>query len=63
MTHGSISIDGIDIRDLDPSWLRGRAIGFINQVSEDVFVAMFISLTYLILISPEAEIIVMVCWT
>ncbi|XP_076450266.1 mitochondrial potassium channel ATP-binding subunit-like [Babylonia areolata] len=31
VTKGSISIDGIDIRDLDPSWLRGHAIGFINQ--------------------------------
>ncbi|KAK7476898.1 hypothetical protein BaRGS_00031837 [Batillaria attramentaria] len=31
VSHGSIAIDGIDIRDLDPSWLRGHAIGFINQ--------------------------------
>ncbi|WAR02808.1 MITOS-like protein [Mya arenaria] len=31
---GSITVDGIDIRDLDPSWLRGHAIGFINQVME-----------------------------
>ncbi|KAL8614380.1 ATP-binding cassette, sub-B (MDR TAP), member 8 [Nucella lapillus] len=31
ITKGSITIDGIDIRDLDPSWLRGHAIGFINQ--------------------------------
>jgi len=29
--EGSITIDGYDIRSLDPSWLRGRAIGFINQ--------------------------------
>jgi len=28
---GSITIDGYDIRSLDPTWLRGRAIGFINQ--------------------------------
>ncbi|XP_049787869.1 mitochondrial potassium channel ATP-binding subunit isoform X1 [Schistocerca cancellata] len=28
---GCISIDGVDIRNLDPSWLRGKAIGFINQ--------------------------------
>ena len=28
---GSIEIDGHDLRCLDPSWLRGRAIGFINQ--------------------------------
>ena len=33
VTHGSICIDGTDIRDLDPSWLRGRVLGFINQVS------------------------------
>ncbi|XP_070200308.1 mitochondrial potassium channel ATP-binding subunit-like [Littorina saxatilis] len=31
VTHGAITIDDIDIRQLDPSWLRGRAIGFINQ--------------------------------
>ncbi|XP_038065674.1 mitochondrial potassium channel ATP-binding subunit-like [Patiria miniata] len=29
--RGSISIDGVDIRELDPSRLRGRTIGFINQ--------------------------------
>ncbi|XP_046446364.1 mitochondrial potassium channel ATP-binding subunit-like [Daphnia pulex] len=28
---GIITIDGIDIKNLDPTWLRGRAIGFINQ--------------------------------
>ncbi|XP_068082145.1 mitochondrial potassium channel ATP-binding subunit isoform X2 [Anabrus simplex] len=28
---GSITIDDIDIRELDPTWLRGKAIGFINQ--------------------------------
>ncbi|XP_050408183.1 mitochondrial potassium channel ATP-binding subunit [Patella vulgata] len=28
---GQITIDGQDIRDLNPTWLRGRAIGFINQ--------------------------------
>jgi len=28
---GSISIDGKDIRGLDPSWLRGQMIGYINQ--------------------------------
>lgn len=28
---GSVSLDGHDLRILDPSWLRGRAIGFINQ--------------------------------
>ncbi|PNF13674.1 ATP-binding cassette sub-family B member 8, mitochondrial [Cryptotermes secundus] len=29
--EGSITIDGVDIRELDPSWLRGNCIGFINQ--------------------------------
>ena len=28
---GSVSIDGVDLRTLDPKWLRGRAIGYINQ--------------------------------
>ncbi|XP_030623350.1 mitochondrial potassium channel ATP-binding subunit [Chanos chanos] len=28
---GVIMLDGLDIRTLDPSWLRGRAIGFISQ--------------------------------
>ena len=28
---GKISIDGVDVKDLDPSWLRGRAIGYISQ--------------------------------
>ena len=32
VNKGKITIDGHDIKDLDPSWLRGRAIGFINQV-------------------------------
>ncbi|XP_034039238.1 mitochondrial potassium channel ATP-binding subunit [Thalassophryne amazonica] len=30
-TSGAILLDGIDIRTLDPSWLRGQVIGFINQ--------------------------------
>ncbi|GAB6023584.1 hypothetical protein CHUAL_008355 [Chamberlinius hualienensis] len=28
---GCVSIDGADVRHLDPTWLRGKAIGFINQ--------------------------------
>lgn len=28
---GSVTIDGIDIKKLDPKWLRGRCIGYINQ--------------------------------
>jgi len=29
---GCVTVDGHDIRSLDPTWLRGRLIGFINQV-------------------------------
>ena len=28
---GNITLDGIDLKKLDPSWLRGRAIGYISQ--------------------------------
>lgn len=28
---GSVTIDGVDIKELDPKWLRGQCIGFINQ--------------------------------
>ena len=28
---GTITVGGTNVRELDPSWLRGRAIGFINQ--------------------------------
>ncbi|XP_015209696.1 mitochondrial potassium channel ATP-binding subunit [Lepisosteus oculatus] len=30
-SSGVVTLDGLDIRTLDPSWLRGQAIGFINQ--------------------------------
>ncbi|CAJ1072453.1 ATP-binding cassette sub-family B member 8%2C mitochondrial [Xyrichtys novacula] len=30
-TNGVIMLDGLDIRTLDLSWLRGQVIGFINQ--------------------------------
>ncbi|KAM6134356.1 LOW QUALITY PROTEIN: mitochondrial potassium channel ATP-binding subunit [Pterocles gutturalis] len=30
-TQGTITLDGHDIASLDPSWLRGRVIGFISQ--------------------------------
>lgn len=30
-TAGRVMLDGWDLRDLDPSWLRGQAIGFISQ--------------------------------
>ncbi|GAV09121.1 hypothetical protein RvY_18716-2 [Ramazzottius varieornatus] len=29
--QGRITLDGVDIRQLDPSWLRGRVIGYISQ--------------------------------
>ncbi|GFR30602.1 mitochondrial potassium channel ATP-binding subunit [Trichonephila clavata] len=29
--NGSITIDGHDIKSLDPSWLRGNVIGYIDQ--------------------------------
>ena len=32
VSSGSIEIDGVDIECYDPSWLRGSAIGLINQV-------------------------------
>lgn len=28
---GHVTLDDIDIRLLDPSWLRGRVIGYISQ--------------------------------
>lgn len=30
-SDGRITLDGKDIRHLDPSWLRGRIIGYISQ--------------------------------
>ena len=30
---GSITIDGVNVNDVSPKWLRGRCIGFISQVS------------------------------
>lgn len=35
-TSGVIMVDGLDIRTLDLSWLRGQVIGFINQVMKDM---------------------------
>jgi ATP-binding cassette subfamily B (MDR/TAP) protein 8 len=32
VNEGKISFDGIDLKELDPQWLRGQAIGYINQV-------------------------------
>ena len=28
---GSLTIDGVNIKNLDPKWLRGQCIGYINQ--------------------------------
>lgn len=30
---GKILLDGFDIKELDPTWMRGIAIGYIHQVS------------------------------
>ncbi|PIK55319.1 hypothetical protein BSL78_07791 [Apostichopus japonicus] len=29
--RADITVDGVSIKDLDPSWLRGQTIGYINQ--------------------------------
>lgn len=34
---GVVMLDGLDIKTLDPSWLRGKVIGFINQVCVVLF--------------------------
>lgn len=31
-TAGRVTLDGRDLRTLDPSWLRSQVIGFISQV-------------------------------
>lgn len=31
-TAGMVTLDGHDLRTLNPSWLRGQVIGFISQV-------------------------------
>ena len=31
-TAGVVTLDGQDLRTLDPSWLRSQVIGFISQV-------------------------------
>jgi len=33
-TGGAVLLDGVDIRTLDLSWLRGQVIGYINQVKD-----------------------------
>lgn len=32
-TAGMVTLDGHDLRTLNPSWLRGQVIGFISQVT------------------------------
>ncbi|EDO39589.1 predicted protein, partial [Nematostella vectensis] len=29
--HGRVTLDGYDIRELDPTWMRGSVIGYIHQ--------------------------------
>lgn len=36
-TAGMVTLDGWDLRTLDPSWLRGQVIGFISQVWREGF--------------------------
>ncbi|XP_061384306.1 mitochondrial potassium channel ATP-binding subunit isoform X2 [Danaus plexippus] len=31
VTQGSVTIDGVDVKEMDPRWLRGRALGLISQ--------------------------------
>ena len=30
-SEGGVYLDGINIKELDPKWLRGQAIGYISQ--------------------------------
>lgn len=39
---GKITIDGVSLKELDPTWLRGKAIGFINQVHTYKTIFVFI---------------------
>jgi len=39
---GHITVDGYDIRSLDPTWLRGRVIGFINQVRSPLHIVFVV---------------------
>lgn len=32
VSSGEVTIDGINIKELDPSWLRKNVIGYIDQV-------------------------------
>ena len=32
---GQVLLDGNDVRDLDPTWMRGKVIGFIHQVGQE----------------------------
>lgn len=33
INEGKILIDGVDINELSPNWLRKQAIGYISQVN------------------------------
>ena len=45
---GNITLDGQELRTLDPSWLRGRVIGFINQVISYIYfeIKLFVGQLY-----------------
>ena len=32
---GSVFLDGVDLKDLDPKWIRGQLIGYIGQVGDE----------------------------
>ena len=43
---GQVMLDGHDIRELDPTWMRGSVIGFIHQVyTIYLFIYLFIYLS------------------
>lgn len=31
VNEGRITLDGVDLRDLDPKWFRGEVVGLISQ--------------------------------
>ena len=35
--EGSIKLDGLNIRTLDPTWMRESVIGYIHQVVPEPF--------------------------
>ena len=41
LDEGLVLLDGRDIQHLDPRWLRGHIVGFINQASMSLAVSYF----------------------